>query len=776
MNNDSVNEAYHGRGVDQATQSLTRNRINWVLDHLPAGRIIDVGCSQGTVPLLAAQRGDEVLGLDLDETAITYATARRAELPVDVARRLDFQVGDGQTLTGVADQSFDAAAATEVLTQVSDPGALLTQLFRVLKPGGTLVVTVPYGMLDQQDHHRTFYRAALRRLLEPLFEIHELTVLERHVAAVGSRRAEPLGEPRYALDSEERAFLARERQLTEDLHGTRAKLDSANAAYRRATGQNDDFKQRLAESTAAARELRVKLDAANAAYRAATQRAGETRATMTASLESEREQVTELRAELRLMRIEATRLKQQIQTLRRTIQDHRAQIERIRKSRAWRLITGYRRILHPRERAKVLSAPAPRQETPRPETPPNAEVAPNPAPNPVKAPVAKPAEAVAVPMEVVEAQFREWLDAARAADGDEVILMFSGTTFVQEHRGNRPIRLTNVYLKRHCPVFFNYYRWHATDPLPEHPDVLLFQSPIDITPSLLDELLRADFGGKRKLLFASFPHDLMVRNLVTAAQHGWVTIYDARDDWEEFAKVGMAKWYHPGHERYIAAHADIVTAVSRPLARKMSAIAASREVHVVANALDTAFPEPPRPRRPADRPVIGYFGHLTDKWFDWQLIIDTAERYPDYVLELAGHQEPKLNLPANVRLLGMVGHQELAERSLTWGLAVIPFKNGPLADAVDPIKVYEYLHLGLPVLATYFPQCRDYPGVTVTESAEEFLALVPRLLGTEPDTERIARWLQDNTWERRVETYSRLSHHTEAKGRTGLMALLDGTR
>src|SRR5262245_33059694 len=157
--------------------------------------------------------------------------------------------------------------------------------------------------------------------------------------------------------------------------------------------------------------------------------------------------------------------------------------------------------------------------------------------------------------------------------------MFSGTTFVQEQRGNRPIRLTNTYLDRNCPVFFNYYRWNNKDPLPTHSNELLFQSPIDATPWFLDAVLTADYGGKRKMLFASFPHDIMVRHLTLAAQLGWVTIYDARDDWEEFAKVGMAKWYHPGYERYVASHADIVTAVSKPLARKMSALAGGRLVH-----------------------------------------------------------------------------------------------------------------------------------------------------------------------------------------------------
>jgi glycosyltransferase involved in cell wall biosynthesis len=352
--------------------------------------------------------------------------------------------------------------------------------------------------------------------------------------------------------------------------------------------------------------------------------------------------------------------------------------------------------------------------------------------------------------------------------------MFSGTTFVQDHRGNRPIRLTNVYVSRGCPVFFNYYRWRENDPLPEHPDKLLFQSPIDATPGLLDRLLAADFGRKRKLFFASFPHETMVRYLTVATQHGWVTVYDARDDWDEFAKVGMAKWHHPGYERYVAIHADIVSAVSQPLAQKIAALAGGRTVHVVPNGLDSRFPRPAKRDPQGTSTTIGYFGHLTDRWFDWALVIEAARRYPTFTFELAGHQQPKLELPANIRLLGLLSHVELADRSTTWSVAIIPFKNGPLADAVDPIKIYEYLHLGLPVLATYFPQCRAYPGTTITEGREEFLENLPRLVGVTIPREEVDSWLSQNTWDRRVDTYSRLAAEARSQSRSGIANLFGG--
>jgi hypothetical protein len=207
----------------------------------------------------------------------------------------------------------------------------------------------------------------------------------------------------------------------------------------------------------------------------------------------------------------------------------------------------------------------------------------------------------------------------------------------------------------------------------------------------------------------------------------------------------------------------------------MEVVSGGRTVHVVPNALDTRFPRPAGPRASGGTPVIGYFGHLTDKWFDWPLMIATAQRYPAYRFELAGHQYPaNLKLPPNIQLLGLVGHAELAERSRGWSVALIPFKNGPLADAVDPIKIYEYLHLRVPVLATYFPQCRDYPGTTITEGRDEFIERLGQLVGTELRDDEVAAWLARNTWEQRVDEYSSLAEDVRRRGRDQLATVVGG--
>ena len=712
MNNDNVHQVYHGQKGDEATRILTRARQHWVVDHLPReGRMLDVGCSQGVTAVLLAQRGVEVIGLDNERPALDFAEEVRAGLEPEVRERIGFVEGDAARLPFKA-REFDHAICSETLEHVDDPGTVIEEARRVLRPGGSLVVTVPFGILPHPDHKRVFYPEALAALLEPMFDIGaEVSVLDRHLAVVAIRRARAKGRPAFRLSPNEVSFLERERDLREELDRTRNTLRDANAKYR--------------EVTEAAGELREQ--AAKGRGVAADGDAGE----RTRNLEQELLEANRAPLAGRQSGAERNEL---LARLNETVDRQDAALGQI-EARVPR-VAGHLSVV---ERLGNDSGPG------------------------------RPTRAIAgLGSPIVENdEFEQWRRAAAAAHGSDVVFMYSGTIHMQEKRGNRPIRLTRVYLEQGKPVFFNYWRWKTDDPPPEWGDPLLFQSPVDVTPTLLDRLLSADFGGKRKLMFASLPHELMIRALSRAAQNGWVTIYDARDDWEEFEKVGMAKWYDPGFEEFLVREADVVSAVSEPLARKLRAMGDREDIGVVANGLDPKFPQPRR-RAPESPPVVGYFGHLTPKWFDWDLLVQAARAHPDWVFELAGHQHPEdVSLPENVRLLGLLGHSELAELSARWSFAVIPFKVSALAEAVDPIKAYEYLHLGLPVLSSYMPQMRDYPSTVIAESRHDFLALLPTMPTRGLDPAVVVPWLRANTWESRVESYDQLAADFLASSRAG---------
>lgn len=102
------------------------------------GRVLDVGCAQGTLGLLLAESGYAVTLVDVRPEAIAYARERHERGDVE------FVVGR-LTSDRPARNDFDAVVCAEVLEHVVRPSELLTTLAAKVRPGGALVLTTPNG-------------------------------------------------------------------------------------------------------------------------------------------------------------------------------------------------------------------------------------------------------------------------------------------------------------------------------------------------------------------------------------------------------------------------------------------------------------------------------------------------------------------------------------------------------------------------------------------------------------------------------------------------------
>lgn len=98
-------------------------------------RVLDVGSGNGYVLAKYAAEGAAVYGVDVTETGVALCR-RRFELQ---GLQGHFQVGDAQALP-FADNSFDCVCSMGVLHHVPDTALAVSELFRVLRPGGRLIV------------------------------------------------------------------------------------------------------------------------------------------------------------------------------------------------------------------------------------------------------------------------------------------------------------------------------------------------------------------------------------------------------------------------------------------------------------------------------------------------------------------------------------------------------------------------------------------------------------------------------------------------------------
>jgi SAM-dependent methyltransferase len=150
----------------------------------PGDRVLDLGCGGGRHAFEALRRGARVVALDADGAEAKHAAALLAameeegELPRGAAGAAGAAVQASALALPFADASFDRVIAAEVLEHLPADRAAVAELARVLRPGGTMAVTVPrwypelvnWALSDEYHgneggHVRIYRRQALERRL-----------------------------------------------------------------------------------------------------------------------------------------------------------------------------------------------------------------------------------------------------------------------------------------------------------------------------------------------------------------------------------------------------------------------------------------------------------------------------------------------------------------------------------------------------------------------------------------------------------------------------------
>ncbi|HEX2645274.1 MAG TPA: polysaccharide pyruvyl transferase family protein [Thermoanaerobaculia bacterium] len=358
-------------------------------------------------------------------------------------------------------------------------------------------------------------------------------------------------------------------------------------------------------------------------------------------------------------------------------------------------------------------------------------------------------------------------DHVRDTGARQVVAVFSATLLL-ESEGQRPTQLALELAKRKIPVVFFYWRWWKTEWSPQDRlDDGIVQIPIDVVVER-PEMLTAAFAGIERIALFEFPYPGFFDVLAAANAAGWITVYDVLDDWEEFHRVGQAVWYDEPFERHLIHAADAVYAINDFLAARIHELG-GEGTGVIGNGLKPGL-EIVRDPRPLARGeiTVGYFGYLAGAWFDWELIAEAARRRPTWRFYLIGYggSPEGITLPGNIELLGKQPQSDLAAFAANWDVAIIPFKPDRLAAGADPIKTYEYLAMGLPVVVTgvYGPSGGER-FVLRAEGVEQFLDALARAASSRSaeDVEARQAFAASCTWARRLDALLESVAHGEQR-------------
>ena len=244
-------------------------------------------------------------------------------------------------------------------------------------------------------------------------------------------------------------------------------------------------------------------------------------------------------------------------------------------------------------------------------------------------------------------------------------------------------------------------------------------------------------------------------------------IYDILDDpriHEENDRGNPPDANYMAYHRRLLQRADIVMTSSRRLQQQFAA--ERPDILLVPNGVKPedfrdASPAP----RPADLPpvgqtIVGYYGAVAE-WFDFELLAKAAAAHPNWSFVLIGltnRQERIDRLVAthpNVRYLGEKPYESLKHYLSAFDVAIIPFVVNEITNAVSPVKLFEYLAGGKPVVSTGFSEIRAYSdAILIGEDHEDFVRKLSVALSPEHDEMASAAAhavVESNTWRQRAQ-------------------------
>lgn len=241
-----------------------------------------------------------------------------------------------------------------------------------------------------------------------------------------------------------------------------------------------------------------------------------------------------------------------------------------------------------------------------------------------------------------------------------------------------------------------------------------------------------------------------------AAFPGAIVVHDCLDFLAGFSNVTpeMVEL-----EEELTASADAVVTSSQPLADYVSKV---RPNTIVRNAADVEFfakAADKRSRPSGRRPVVGYFGAISE-WYEIKWVEKAARAHPEWDFVLigshAGCDVQGVKALKNVRLTGEVPYSKLPKHLAGFDVAVIPFKLTDLIKCTNPVKLYEYMAAGVPVVASAMPEVVNATDlVYIAEDAEDFGRQIARAL--QEDTPQLQSkrraWASRHTWESRAEEF-----------------------
>ena len=254
--------------------------------------------------------------------------------------------------------------------------------------------------------------------------------------------------------------------------------------------------------------------------------------------------------------------------------------------------------------------------------------------------------------------------------------------------------------------------------------------------------------------------------------NGFKIIYEYIDELSDEISGHLPDFVYDRHKNIIEDKSNIAVASADKLIEEIEEIRGKENVAMITNGVQydhwqyrsDEVPEKLKDIVSKGNPIIGYFGALA-KWFDYELLKKVAKERPNYEIVLIGFlydnsfKDSKIDELENVHYLGIVDYKELNKYSQYFTISTIPFLLNDITESTSPVKLFEYMAMGHPIVTTDMRECRKYKSVLIGKSHEDFIEKLDFALTLDKKDEYYNYLKEEalaNTWREKAAILDRL--------------------
>ncbi len=246
-------------------------------------------------------------------------------------------------------------------------------------------------------------------------------------------------------------------------------------------------------------------------------------------------------------------------------------------------------------------------------------------------------------------------------------------------------------------------------------------------------------------------------------------VYDITDDWTTFQQNEAARKRIIDADRWLCQNADAVIVCSEKLFESKKSLVPPDRLFVVPNGVDIEhYRDCSQPnvdqQKSIANPVFGYTGSIHDQRLDVALVEGIAKRMTTGKLRFVGPDmlEPasrdRLLRTGKVEFCGPIPYEQLPQAMRAMDVMIVPHLVTPFTESLNPLKLWEYLASGKPIISTPVAGFRDYSKlIHLASSVEEFYQSMLQALAEPPDLRsRRQAAVAGHSWGARLEQIDRI--------------------